>query len=352
MCTALAVQGHDVTLYATGTSREEQPGIYRTRIFPMEFPPLAISTEFARALREIEDVDLVHIHMLYRFPQAAAAAFCRKYSIPYTIQPHGSLEPMLFHKRERRLFKRLYEALVENRNLDRAAGVIYTAQGEADAARFLHLRPPEFIVPLGMDLALFDQSATGFRDRYRLMGKELVVWMGRLVSVKGLDVLITAFAALARQRPNVVLALIGPDNKGYTAALRRLMAHIGLMPERVIFTGPLQGYEKLAALKEADVFVLPSYTENFALAAVEAMAMGTPVIVSKGLKTAIGIAAAGAGLVVSPEVGPLQEAIATILDDGELRARMGFAARRFAEGLDWSVVVGKLEDAYRMMINA
>jgi len=219
MCAALAARGHDITLYATGPRREDQSGAYFTRIFPMEFPPMAVSAGFARALKDMRDVDLVHVHMLYRFPQAAAAAFCRRNAIPYCVQPHGALEPVLFHKRERRGFKRLYERLVENRNLNSAAGLIYTAKGEADAVRFLNLRPAAFVIPLGLDLAQFDCGATGFRDRHGLAGMELVVWVGWLVPVKGLDILITAFAALARQRPHARLVLVGPDPEGYGTAL-------------------------------------------------------------------------------------------------------------------------------------
>lgn len=352
MCAALAVRGHQVTLYATGPRREDENGAYRTRIFPVEFSPMAVSTGFLKALKDMREVDLVHIHMLYRFPQAATAAFCRKNAIPYCVQPHGALEPMLFHKRERRGLKRLYERLVENRNLDRAAGLIYTAKGEADAVRFLNLRAPAFVVPLGLDVPQLDREASGFRDRHGLLGKELVVWMGRLVPVKGLDVLVTAFAALACQRPDTVLALVGPDTENYAASLRQLMMRLNLPPDRVIFTGLLQGREKLAALREADVFVQPSFTENFALAAVEAMAMGAPVIVSNGVKIAPDIASAGAGLVVAPEAGALQRAIAGMLNDIEGRARMGAAARAFAEGFDWSVAVGRLEEAYRTMIAA
>jgi glycosyltransferase involved in cell wall biosynthesis len=350
MCAALAECGHDVTLYATGPEAREQGGAYRTRVFATQFAPMAVSAGFLSALPQLQDADLVHIHMLYRFPQAAAAWFCRGHGIPYCVQPHGALEPVLFHKRERRSAKRLYENLVEKRNLGRAAGLIYTAKGEKDAVDFLDLAPPAFIVPLGLHLSQFDQQAAGFRARHGLEERELIVWMGRLVPVKALDVLITAFAALARERPRAVLALVGPDTEGHAAALRALIVSLGLASDQVIFTGMLQGREKLAALKEADLFVLPSHTENFALAALEAMAMGRPVIVSSGVKIAPEILAAGAGLVVAPQSGELQDAMRRLLDDGQARARMGAAARQLALRYDWPVIVGELEGAYAAMI--
>ena len=350
MCAALAERGHDVTLFATGQQSCEQEGAYRTRIFATQFAPMAVSAGFFRALNELKNMELVHIHMLYRFPQAAAAWFCRRHGIPYCIQPHGALEPVLFHKRERRAAKRLYEWLVENRNLGSAAGLIYTAQGEEDAASFLGLAPPAFIVPLGLHLPEFGQDASGFRARHGLEGCELIVWMGRMVPVKALDILVAAFAALARERPQAVLALVGPDTENQAVLLRGLMAKLGLTPDRVIFTGMLQGPEKLAALREADLFVLPSHTENFALAALEAMAMGCPVIVSTGVKSAPEILSAGAGLVVPPQAGELESAMRHLLQDGAARARMGVAARQLALRYGWPDVIGRLETAYATMI--
>lgn len=350
MCAALAARGHDVTLLATDHHTHEEPGAYRTRAFAMEFPPLAVSLGFARALKEIRDVDLVHIHQLYRFPQSLAAHFCRRHGIPYCIQPHGSLEPMLFHKRERRTMKRLYERLIENRNLRRAAGLIYTAEGERDATAFLRLKPPAFVVPLGLDLSRYDRKAHGFRARHGLEGKELIAWMGRLVPVKGLDILLKAFAELLRHRPEAVLALIGPDSEGYGAVLRSMMTELKIPPARVLFTGMLQGDEKLAALAEADLFVMPSYTENFALSAVEAMALERPVIVSTGVKIAPSILQAGAGVVVTPDVDALYRAINDLLNDPADRQRMGEAGHKLAAQYDWASVMGRLEDAYGAMI--
>jgi glycosyltransferase involved in cell wall biosynthesis len=353
-CAALAEQGHEVTLYATDRHPKqagESKG-YRTVAFPMEFPPMAISLGFARAFSRLKDVDLVHIHQLYRFPQSFAAFFCRRHGIPYCIQPHGSLDPVVYFKRERRATKRLYERWIERRNLENAAGIIYTARGEKEAADFLNLPTPPFIVPLGLHLSEFEQGVKGFRDRYGLKDRELVVWMGRLVPVKGLDILLRAFAELASQRPNAVLVLVGPDTENYAVVLQRIIKDIGLSPDRVVFTGLLRGEEKLAALKEADLFVLPSYTENFALAAMEALAMGCPVVISDRVKIAPDIAQAEAGLVIAPREEELVSAMISLLSDQGRRHRMRKAALAFVRQYDWPVVVGKLETAYRTMIAA
>src|SRR5690349_21683566 len=100
-CAALAEQGHDVTLYATDhhPERTGKSEGYRTLAYPMEFPPMAVSLRFAWAFSRLKNVDLVHIHQLYRFPQSFAAFFCRRHRIPYCIQPHGSLDPVVYYKR-------------------------------------------------------------------------------------------------------------------------------------------------------------------------------------------------------------------------------------------------------------
>jgi glycosyltransferase involved in cell wall biosynthesis len=243
----------------------------------------------------------------------------------------------------------LYERLVENRNLGHAAGLIYTAQGEMEAAGFLNLSPPAYVVPLGLDAASFDRAG-GFRARYGLADKELILWMGRLAPVKGLDLLIRAFAGLARRRPKAVLVLVGPDTENLGQGLRQLLVELGMDPKRAIFTGMLHGNEKRAALSEADLFVMPSHTENFALAAVEAMALGRPVIVSNGVKIAPEIAKAGAGIVVSLQGAELEIALADLLEDVQRRLRMGEAALALARQYGWPVIVGRLEEAYRAMM--
>jgi glycosyltransferase involved in cell wall biosynthesis len=260
---------------------------------------------------------------------------------------------MLYHKRERRTMKRVYEMLIENRNLRKATGLIYTAEGERDAVEFLHLTPPAFIVPNGLHLSEFssDKVGQGFRSRYGLEGREMVVWLGRLHPVKGLDLLCRAFAVLAETRPQAVLVLVGPDTVNYGATLLRLVNELGIAG-RVVFTGMLQGPEKLAALNEADLFVLPSHTENFGLAAAEALAMGCPVIVSHGVKIAPEIVAARAGRAVASDVSELAKAMGDLLSDNDARRAMAAAARALARRFDWSAVVRLLEEAYATMIAA
>jgi glycosyltransferase involved in cell wall biosynthesis len=306
----------------------------------------------ARALRKVGSFDLVHIHTLYRFPQAAAAHYCRRFGVPYCVQLHGSLVPLLYYKRERRLAKRVYERLVENRNLRSAAAILHTSEGERQAVSFLNLRPPQLVVPNGIWFENYRRGADtrAFRSKYGLAGREIILWMGRMVPVKAIDVLAEAFVELSRARPNASLVMAGPDPGGLGKEIKAALDKKRL-GERIVLAGMLDDEEKLAALQAADVFVLPSHTENFGIVAVEAMAAGCPVIVSSGVKIAPEIAEAGAGMVAQVEPAHLAREIIELLENPALRRQLTEAGVAFAARHDWGSVAVELERAYLGMRN-
>ncbi len=357
MCEALAARGHHVSLFSlnrqslNGTALADSPG-FDARLFAAG--PLTFSSPLIRALySEIPKYDLVHIHMLYRLPQAFAARLAHRAKVPYCVQPHGALEPVLFHKQERRRAKRIYEFLVERDTLCRAAGLIFTTQGERDATAFLHLSNPAYIVPAGLAVDLYLQSSdtAGFRSRYGLAGKDIILWMGRMTSVKALPNLVQAFCMMAARHPSAALVIAGPDQDNEKPLLEKILQTAGLR-DRVIFTGMIHAGEKLAALQAAQVFVLPSHTENFGISAMEAMAAGCPAIVSENVKIAPEIVSHGAGLSVPVDAGKLAAAIDALLSDPARRSAMGAAAASLARRYDWEQVASHLEQAYAEMTTA
>src|SRR5205823_5894989 len=155
--------------------------------------------------------------------------------------------------------------------------------------------PPTIIEPNGIDLAEFDgaDGIESLKDQLQLTGKFVVLFMGRLHYKKGLDLLIPAFARAGI--PDSVLLIAGPDD-GYLRQAKKLVAENNLA-DRVKFTGMLQGEQRISTLANADLFVLPSYQENFGIVAIEALAAGTPVIVSDQVNLWPEIVAAGVGAV-------------------------------------------------------
>lgn len=365
LCRELVRLGAQVAIYTTnidGKGHLDVPlntpvwmdGV-ECRYFPIQRPrSLRLSLPLARALREaIHTFDLVHIHSLYLFPPTVAAHYCRRFGVPYVVKPHGSLDPYIFRRHRGR--KWLYEHLFEWRNLNRAAAIHFTTAEEEALTRPLRLKAPVLVVPIGVDLREFDNAppAGAFRAAYaETQGKKIVLFLGRLNFKKGLDLLAHAFGEIANRRADVHLVLVGPDDDGYAAQIRRWLGDLNVS-RHATFTGLLTGSAKLAALRDADLFVLPSYTENFGIAVVEAMASGLPVVISNKVNIWRPVAEARAGLVTNCDVKDLTRALLDLLDDAPLRKKMGERGRRLVEEQFAREAVGKqMFRGYRNILEA
>ena len=166
-------------------------------------------------------------------------------------------------------------------------------------------------------------------------------------SLKGLDILLHSLKLLKDKGHDISLTVAGSGQDSYVAEMRELVSGLSLEGE-VSFVGFLTGESKAECLANADVFVLPSYDENFGLAVAEAMSVGLPVIVADGVALAMDIEKAGAGLVVpSGSVEELASAIEKVLPDPDMRQQLGQQARKLVqEQFNWGIVTGKLVRLY------
>jgi glycosyltransferase involved in cell wall biosynthesis len=176
-----------------------------------------------------------------------------------------------------------------------------------------------------------------------LAGPPFILFLGRVSWKKGLDRLVAALP----HAPGAVLAVAGNDEEGYRPALERLAAAHGVA-DRVAFLGPVQGNAKQRLLAAARTLVLPSYSENFGNAVLEAMAAGCPVVVTPEVGLAETVQTTGCGLVVDGSPETLGGALRRLLDDREAAEAMGrrgaeAAATQFA----WPVVAREMERVYR-----
>ncbi len=363
LCRELARRGEEVAIYTTAIDGNGQLDVplgeslwkdgVEIRYFPVQAPrSYRVSLPLARALKAaIPDYDLVHVHSLYLFSSTVAAYYCRRYGIPYLIRPHGTLDPYLFrHHRPR---KWVYERLFEWRNLNRAAAIHFTSLEERELTRPLGLKAPGVVVPIGLDPEEYQALPPpgAFRAVHpNLQGKKLILFLGRLNFKKGLDLLARAFGSLGRRRDDVHLILAGPDDDGYGARIRRWLEADGVL-EKCTFTGMLLGPEKLAALRDGDIFVLPSYTENFGIAAVEAMACGVPVVISNRVNIWREVVAAKAGLAVDCDPRQVTDALSRLLDDPALREEMGCGGRQLVrERYTWEAIGSTMVEVYRQIL--
>lgn len=358
--------GHDA--YIVTTNAEHPRGTYHAPgwdtlvngVIPVlygavHFEPLRFSRDVAIYLkRTVSEFDVVHVHGLYRFPSTYAAWQGRRQRVPYIITPHGALDPYLYDKSTAGSvwLKRLYERLFDLPNLNAANAIHFTTEEERERAAFLRLRTPSFVVPNGLDWARYRRLPTrgALRARWNLGETPVVLFLGRLHFKKGLDLLIPAFDAVRRRVPEAQLVIAGPQNDDYGKKVHNWVRERGL-EAAVRFVGPLYGHDVLQAYVDADVFVLPSYTENFGMTVIEALACALPVVISDQVNIHAEVNRAGAGIVTRCDVNEVAVAIEALLNDAERRRSMGEAGRRLVQDrYTWPAIVQALTKEYEAAI--
>jgi glycosyltransferase involved in cell wall biosynthesis len=296
--------------------------------------------------RHAAEYDVVHIHALFSYASTAAAICARIARVPYVVRPLGTLNQWGMTNRRRPL-KKLSFRWIESRILKGAALVQYTSEQEALEARQLGVPHQQLVIPNPVDVTA---SSTGTRGEFRSMhpelaDKTLVLFLSRFDKKKGLDLLLPAFAGVLKRHPEAILVLAGDGDPAFVAELRDQSRRLGI-ESAVVWTGFLSGEEKRALLADADLFVLPSYSENFGVAAVEALGAGLPAIVSDQVGIHAEISAAEAGLVVACAIAPLEAALLEILSDPRIRRRMGDNAIRLARRFSPDAVARELVETY------
>ncbi len=288
--------------------------------------PLQRHPQLSSAIDQaVADTDVVHIHTVWEEPQHLAARSAKKQNVPYLISPHGMLDPWSLSQSKWK--KKLYLAWRLRKNLNDATALSFTTPIEQQLVRQLGLRPPGVIEVLGLDLNEYETlpPARAFHEKFPEVGdRRIVLFLSRLHLKKGLDLLLPAFAQA--KLADTVLVLAGPDDDGYQADVQAMVQELGL-DEQVIFTGMLFDRDKHAALAAADLFVLPSYQENFGLVVIEAMAAGLPVVISDQVNLHPMVTEAGAGEVIQTQTDQVADAITRWMQDDAQREAVGEKAR-------------------------
>lgn len=297
--------------------------------FPRQTRFYSVSWPLGRWLaRHVRDYDLVHVHALFSFAALPAAYWAARARVPYVVRPLGTLNRWGMQHR-RPWLKRLSFAIIERQILRGAARIHYTSEQERVEAAELGLKHRQTVVPLGIDLTPFTELPPRGWLRERVpgsAGRPVALFLSRLDPKKGLDLLLAALACARSRRPDLVLVIAGSGDPGFEQGVRRDAARLGL-GDSIYWAGFLSDKEKLAALADADLFVLPSYSENFGVAAVEAMAARLPVVISDQVGIHREVAAARAGVVVPCERESLADALLRVAFDASLRMELGARAQ-------------------------
>lgn len=344
MCAMLVRLGVEVTVYTTTADGAADLAVphgvavsvdgVRVFYFPLGRPGSYFRSPALRGAlkRGVKEFDVVYIAWIYAYTTAAAAAECKRQGKPYVLSPRGMLDRKAISLKGT-LKKWLYLALIGRRNLGGAAALHFTSLEEKRQAAFVKSDMKSFIVPNGIDISQYEMPRKG--DELCSVGnlpsdRRLVLFLGRLNYIKGLDLLTKAWPLVVREVPSAHLVLAGANDDGLYQQMFGILEKQGLA-HSITYSGLVEGHDKAALLWRAELLVSPSYLESFGMAIVEAMACKRPVVITDRVNICREIAESGAGLVTRCESAEIANAIVRILADDKRAARMGVAGRELVE---------------------
>lgn len=349
---ALALKGDlSVTLLAQSTPGEDSlpsPGMGVNRVVA-ESPSslaLALGVPFRHALQRIiktKPPTLLHTHGLWLPLNHWATSLGRQNGIPVVLQPHGMLQPWaLAHKPWK---KRVALALFQRSDLVAAQVIVATSAVESDSIRKLGYRQPIAVIPNGVPKA--GAGDPGLPANAAPNRERIVLFLSRVHPLKGLLNLVAAWAQISP--PGWKLRIVGPDEGGHLRDVQARVQQLGI-GDSVVYIGNVDSEQKAALFRGSDLFVLPTFTENFGVVIAEALAHGLPVITTRGAPWA-DLEAFRCGwwvdIGVAPLVKALQEAMA--LSDKE-RWAMGARGRDYVRRYDWDDIAQQTMDVYRWVL--
>ncbi len=277
--------------------------------------------------------DAVIINGLWQYHSFGAWRALTGMKVPYFVFTHGMMDP--WFKRTyllKHLKKWLYWPWADYRVLRDAEAVLFTSEDERLLARqsFWLYKAKEAVVSYGTKAP--PQNAELLRTNFlavypELAGKRVLLFLSRIQEKKGCDLLIDAFAQVAKQDNSLHLLMAGPDQSGWVGKLKEQAQNLGIAG-RITWPGMLRGEMKWGAFYSSEAFVLPSHQENFGIAVAEALGCGLPVLISDKVNIWREIEADGAGI-VNPDTlaGTLKTLEAWMAMDAGNRQQMADQAR-------------------------
>jgi glycosyltransferase involved in cell wall biosynthesis len=338
-----SLQPHDVQIVAV-TTDDDGPGRHLSDVihgveaqqngwsaiyFPKQTEFYKVSLPLRDWLRaHVPEFDVVHIHAVFSFASLVAGRAAAARGVPYIVRPLGVLNRWGMQNR-RRLIKALSFRLFDLPMLKKAAAMHYTSRMELeDAARF-GLTNLQRVIPIGIDLAPFNSlpPRSVFSARFpETAATRNLLFLSRIDEKKGLDLLIAAFAKVRPQQPDTRLIICGEGDPVYVAALKQQAQELGIS-KHITWAGFMQGEMRLAAFAAAEMFVLPSHSENFGIALLEAMAAGLPCISTDQVALAADAALENAVQLSARDPEAIAEALHSLLSSETRRQTLSASVR-------------------------
>jgi glycosyltransferase involved in cell wall biosynthesis len=346
---ALAQHGNEVRLMTAGGQAVAPSVRLDFQRFPRDLgqtpvlKTLELSRAMHRALRsQAPDVDIIHSNGLWTGPTLYPAWAARAAGKPLILSPRGTLSPVALRRSPVR--KRVFWSLLQHRAVASAKLLHATSHQEYRDIRAIGLRQPVAVIPNGVDVPARPQSRPVRGQPRRLL------YLGRLHPIKGLDLLLPAWSSISDRFPDWELRLVGPGPAEY----RRHLAEIASAERipRLHIEEARYGPEKLEEYMEADLFVLPSYSENFGMTVAEALAQGVPAIATTGTPWS-GLLDNACGWHVAPEIHSLAAAMseAMSMERGALRT-MGENGRAWMQrSFGWRHIGAEMLAVYNWLLD-
>jgi len=337
---ALADAGAEVGLWASDRSAANTPLVSATS------PVRRLNSADSEALDRFGQPDILHDNGIWLLHNHRFAAFAGKHGIPRVVSTRGMLEPWaISHKG---LKKKIAWRLYQRRDLKQALCHIATGEPEARSLQDLGLGVPIAIVPNGVDVPEERPFSIASESENRYGRKRIALFLGRICPIKGLPMLIEAWA---RVRPDGwLLRIAGPDEAGHQKQVERAVSAAGL-GDVVSFTGPIEPQMRTSAFLDADLFILPTHSESFGLVVAEALAHGLPVLTTTAAPWSI-LRERGCGWSVDATVDGITEGLcqATGLDSEALRDIGKKGRALVVEKFSWNRIADLMLSTYEEVL--
>jgi glycosyltransferase involved in cell wall biosynthesis len=336
LCKEVNNAGAEVTLFVNSID-----GIKKNTTYS---PPVQLISQLTTAIQKSKKSKthpIIHNHGIWLPINHTAAVIARRYNIPHIISPRGMLEPWAFNFNKWK--KKLAWLMYQRRDLQTAKVLHATATQEAESLRRLGLQAPIAIIPNGVNLPKqIKPTCVNSRTKKAL-------FLSRIHVKKGLINLVQAWAKVSPLNWQVIIA--GPDESNHKQEVEKEIDRLGLT-ERFSFTGPIKDNDKWALYNEADLFILPTFSENFGIVIAEALASGVPVITTKGTPWSE-LTQHNCGWWIDIGIEPLALAISEAISlSSETRATMGQHGRQLViEKYSWNAIVQDMISIYEWVLH-
>ncbi len=295
----------------------------------------------------IDDYDLIHITAVWNFPVLAGALISLIKKKPYIISPRGTIYKETIELKSTS-FKKLYFNLFAKHYLNKSSAIHFTTEDErTKVTSYLKLKAPPFVIPNGIDLGEIESC---YQKLEKSIKEDYILILGRIDRIKGYDLLIPSFAKITTKFNDLRLVIAGNTDTSYYYSIIQSIQNYGIS-EKVIFTGEVTGNDKWSLYKNAFMLVLPSYSENFGMSVVEAMACGCPVVISDKVGIYKEVEQNNAGIIVSTTIESVEEGIKKLLYDENLRSKIAANGKAMVEKYyDINKVAEQMIELYKLIL--